>query len=219
VEVEDLHEIRVPGWGRLDARLVLIAESPGKAEVLACPPTPLVGPAGKKWEQWLREAGLTREMFRVENVYEYMPPGSKIEFLAGDPGNLKEILEPWFADLHRRLAKLWDPWLIVPMGNYALYALTGKGKVKWRQREGRGARPGILSWRGSILEYTDLKGRMIKVLPTPHSAATFEQPSLERVCRKDWARIADEARDRRILPTAREHFIKPRLNDLQSFPL
>jgi uracil-DNA glycosylase family 4 len=115
--------------------------------------------------------------------------------------------EPHMRALHERLAALYDPVVIVPMGNLALYALTGKGKVAWHARDGRSVRPGITSWRGSILEYEGLNGRRTKVIPTIHPAATFARgegkdegdvgmrrrsAQYHRACVADWRRIAGD---------------------------
>lgn len=183
------HGARVPGWGRLDSRLVLIGEAPGPREEAVG--EPFVGPSyHAKLRIWWDAVGLKRQDFRIENVCEYRPPGNKAD--AWD----QATWESWMANLHERLAALVDPWLIVPTGNYSLYALTGKGNVHWHKREGKGTRPGITDWRGSILSYTDQRGRAIKVIPTIHPAATFRTASYEGLCRRDWERIATE-RDRK----------------------
>lgn len=199
----------VPGKGPYNAEIVVVAEAPGKWEEIYG--EPLVGPSGKRWEEWLSEAGLDRRAIRIENVCEYRPPNNQAS--AWDEATWKQ----WMEDLHERLANLEDPWIVVPMGNYALYALTGKGSVPWHNRDGRAVRPGILSWRGSILSYRDRRGREIKCVPTPHPASTFRQPELEAMCRRDWARIAEEATFREIATPRREHIIAPTLDDIRQF--
>lgn len=200
----------VPGWGRLDAKLVLIGEAPGpKEEAIG---EPFVGPSyHMKLKVWWDAVGLKRHDFRIENVCEYRPPGNKAD--AFD----KDTWDAWMANLHERLALLDDPWLIVPTGNYSLYALTGKGNVHWNKRDGQHTRPGITDWRGSILSYTDRRGRTIKVIPTIHPAATFRTASYEALCRRDWARIAEERHDRALHLPTREHVISPSLNDCREY--
>ena len=119
--------------------------------------------------------------------------------------------------LHERLAKLSDPWLLVPTGNYALYALTGKGKVKWHTHDGKETRAGITDWRGSILEYTDLNGRQIKVVPTIHPAATFRQPDYEGVCIRDWIKIANEGTFKETRLPQRVHATQPTLLEVDAY--
>ena len=210
---------RVNGWGRRDARLVLIGEAPGPHECRLG--EPFVGPSGallfggairsERVPGWACLAGLKRTDFRIENCCEYMPP--QAQAWRWDRGTW----EAWFDDLHQRLAELDDPWVLVPTGNYALYALTGKGKVPWHTRDGQQNRPGILDWRGSILSYTDRRGRTLKVIPTPHPAATFRDPSLEAICRRDWERIAEESHTREIGLPQRTHLISPTAWDVVNF--
>lgn len=169
---------------------------------------PFVGPAGFRLREWLERVGLRREAAWIDNVYQHRPSGNRIDTID------RITLEQWMSFLHERIAELEDPWVIVPLGNYALYALTGKGKVHWHLRDGREARPGILDWRGSILEYTDRRGRVIKCIPTIHPAATFRQPSLERAGVVDWERIADELTFRELRRPVRTHHINPSLSQL-----
>lgn len=201
--------IRVQGWGRLDAKYVLIGEAPGEHE--EAKGEPFVGVSGYRLGQWWHVAGLKREDFYILNVCEYRPPHNSID--AFD----RAYLEQWMTYLHQRIAALTDPWVIIPTGNYALYALTGKGKVKWHQKDGKSPRAGILDWRGSILQYTDLNGRTIKLIPTIHPAATFRQPDYEHICIRDWMKIAHEGTFREINHPARTHHIRPTLEDLDKF--
>lgn len=199
---------RVEGWGNKRARLVILGEAPGECEENVG--QPFVGRAGFRLNEWMARVGLSRTDAFIDNVYQYRPPGNVIKAID------RITLEQWMGYLHERIAELDDPWVIVPTGNYALYALTGKGKVHWHMRDGRESRPGILDWRGSILEYTDLRGRRIKCIPTIHPAATFRQPTLERACVVDWERIAAELSFREIRRPVRTHHIYPSLSQLAS---
>jgi uracil-DNA glycosylase family 4 len=184
------------------ARIVLVGEAPGKHEELLG--RPFVGPSGNKLAVWWRGVGLSRADFYITNVLPYRPENiDKIP---------KEELEHWIAELHERLAKLEGPVVIVPTGNYALYALTGKGKVSWNRKDGRSERPGIMDWRGSILSWNG-----IKVIPTIHPAHILRTPSLERRALKDWARIAAELDDPALWLPVRDHRIKPTIEDVELF--
>lgn len=202
---------RVEGWGRPDAKLIIVGEAPGPREEEVG--QPFVGPAGYRLTEWMTRAGLSRQDAWIDNVYQYRPVNNKIDSID------RATLEQWMGYLHERLATLTDPWLIVPTGNYALYALTGKGKVHWHLRDGKEVRPGILDWRGSLLEYTDLRGRHIKCIPTIHPAATFRQPTLERLCLRDWERIAAELQFRELRRPVRDHDIRPSLTKLEALYL
>lgn len=204
---------QVLGSGPLGAKVVLIGEAPGVQEDRLG--YPFAGPAGYRLDEWLGTVGLTRRDLRIENVCEFRPPGNELAAFG------KVAIEAWMEDLHARLALLTDPWVLVPMGNYALYALTGLGSVFWHSKDGKNKRPGIMKWRGSILEYTDRRQRTIKVIPTIHPAATFENrepgPEGEPWCKRDWLRIRREMEFREVLRPVREHLIKPTWNDLRDF--
>jgi uracil-DNA glycosylase family 4 len=197
---------RVEGWGNPKAKLVIIGEAPGEREENVG--QPFVGPAGYRLSEWMQRVGLQRQDAFIDNVFQHRPPGNKIGLIE------KAVLEQWMGYLHERIAELEDPWVIVPTGNYALYALTGKGKVHWHQRDGKESRPGIQDWRGSILEYVDLRGRKLKCIPTIHPAATFREPGLERACVVDWERIAHELGSPDIARPHRQHHIYPTLSQL-----
>lgn len=177
------------------AQLMLIGEAPGADEERDG--IPFVGASGQRlfggWRGpgWLPRLGLTREMFVVTNVLDYKPR------------NIDKVprteMEYRFDLLETKVASMPRLRIICPTGNYALYAITQKGKVSWHQRDGRSDRPGISKWRGSILSYVDQKGRTLTVIPTIHPAATFARgkaagKQAERyhyVCREiDWPRIA-----------------------------
>jgi len=181
--------------GPRSARLVLIGEAPGGHEDVRG--IPFVGPAGQTIARWWHSVDLTRRDFYITNVYPYQPPNNR---LAAIP---KSEIADWTVKLHDRLAALDDPWLIVPTGNTALRALTGK--------------VGIMKHRGSIYEYLDRNGRRIKVIPTIHPAATFQTPYHAKRCVRDWQRIAGDVDFRELRLPVREHFIRPSLTDVEDF--
>jgi uracil-DNA glycosylase family 4 len=185
----------VKGEGPLSARIVLIGEAPGVHEDMAG--RPFVGKSGEMLVDWWRAEGRQRRDIRIDNVVPLRPENNDITTVP------KKDLEYWTGDLHKRLALLVDPWVLVPTGNTALKALTGKDKVT--------------RWRGSIMQYTDLKGRAIKVIPTIHPAAVFRQPSLERRCRLDWKRIFSDSEFRELRLPEREHVIHPSKKIINEF--
>lgn len=186
---------RVPPEGSPAARLVVIAEAPATHEVAQG--RPLVGPSGQLWNRWLAGAGIARGDCYIDNVFPYQAPGNKIERVP------RADLAPWVENLHERIAALEDPWLIVPMGNVALRALTGLNQVT--------------KHRGSIYEYIDRRDRRIKVIPTIHPAAIFRTPKWERRCRADWVRVGGDRlfRERRV--PLREHGIRPTIQDVRDY--
>lgn len=201
---------RVGNDGSKSARLIWIGEAPGKWEHVYG--RPIVGPSYTNCLlPWWNDVGLDRSMFFITNVLDYDPT----RLYRGHPDNPAINFVPQgemlaaFDRLHATLAELDDPWVIIPNGNYALYALTGHGKVSWHMKDGRHARPGITDWRGSILTYEDRRGRRIKVIPVVHPAATFNVPWYERVCRADWERIAGDQHFRELRTPERTHIIAP----------
>jgi uracil-DNA glycosylase family 4 len=190
--------IRVPDEGTGREPLCIIGEAPATQEVAQG--RPFVGPSGYKLKGWMTEVGLDRADAYWTNVFPYQAPGNKIAKVpAAD-------LAPWLEDLHVRLARLDGPVVIVPTGDVALRALLARRRLT------------ITKARGSILSYTDERGRAHKVIPTIHPAATFHTPSWERRCRLDWRRIASDLLfpcDLRL--PRREHVIRPTLPDLYDF--
>ena len=118
----------VPAEGSLDAKLVVIGEAPASREVELG--RPFVGSSGQTWERWLSVAGLRRGDARIMNVYEHQAPANKIERVA------RTLVEDCMEEVPARLTELRDPVVVVPMGNYALRAVTrGQyGKVYWDGR-------------------------------------------------------------------------------------
>lgn len=207
---------QVLGEGSLAAKIVVIAEAPANQEVIQG--RPLVGYSGHKQNEIWDSVGIRRVELRIENVSERQAPGNKIARMP------KDELAWWIADLHLRLAKLKDPYVIVPTGNTALFALTGQG----RNPIGKYATPqqratnlkqgaGITNWRGSILTYMDLKKRTIKVVPTFHAAYALYDPSKEIVMRLDWKRIAEEAKTKELDLPVRHHMIDPTTKQFDRF--
>lgn len=184
-------------WSRDDgsyrARFLLIGEAYGYWESQY--DRPFVGPSYRdQLLPWWTSVGLTREDFFITNAWDQGQP-QNINAI-----NQQDMRESW-ARLEEKIAAFegpdgGGPIVIVPTGNYALYALTGLGKVHWHMKDGRHERPGIQDWRGSILTYDDRRGRRHKVIPTIHPAAIFRAPQNEWLCRMDWARIASDGQFR-----------------------
>jgi uracil-DNA glycosylase family 4 len=182
--------------GALDAKLVIVGEAPGAWEEKAG--RPFVGYSGNKLYEWWDHPSvqLRRIDAYITNVYPYRPPNNKISAIP------KADLEHWTAQLYERLSALTNPVVIVPMGNTALEALTGK-------RE-------ITRYRGSILSYTMLGDcREVKVIPTIHPAAVFRQPQYDRICQLDWLRIAAELKSPELDLPRRTYEIDPTEADVR----
>lgn len=195
---------RVPPEGSRSARIVIIGEAPGANENAAR--RPFVGATGSTLTRWWKSVGLQRSDFYLDNVVPYQPVRNDISTVSA------EDMTRYTEELHERLSLLHDPWLIVPMGNTALQAITGK--------------TGILKHRGSIYAYYGRAGNGgergtgesgVKVIPTVHPAATFRDRSLTRRCLRDWQRIASDAQFRELRLPQREHYIGPDIDDLRAY--
>jgi uracil-DNA glycosylase family 4 len=170
----------------------------------------------------MQKAGLRREDVYVDNVYQYVPPRRDIASVAND-----EIIQA-INDLHNRIAKLDDPFVIVALGNYSCFALTGKGKVPPAIRNAFGGgtvikateaeqKAGITKLRGGTYFYGDRNGRCVKVIPSIHPSAIFQQIKWEKRCMRDWRIIAEESMSRYYKPVDRVHLINPQEADVVDF--
>jgi uracil-DNA glycosylase family 4 len=199
----------VPAIGPLSSRIVLIGEAPGETEELQG--EPFCGSSGNLLKQLFYEVDptgqlLNRNTMRIMNLLDWRPPDNAIGKVSEDT--------LWKATirLHEDIARLPDPIVLVPTGNYPLFALTGKGKVKaafakkmdvFSTRAEKGA--GISDLRGSVYLYEDLNGRMIKVIPTIHPAGVLRQYNWFRRSIRDWHLILEESQRRHFPSTPRRH--------------
>lgn len=156
---------------KLDRKGTVIESAPANVNTVHYP---FVGRSGKIWDQWLKYVGLNRDDLWISNVFPMRPQDNDFRTIPDD------LLQESIQRLHEKLAKLRNVNVIVPMGNKALEALTG-GKT------------GINDWRGSILSYTDLNGRVVKVIPTLHPAGWFRNANIVYLCWLDWKRIAEDS--------------------------
>lgn len=200
----------VPSEGPVDARIVFVGEAPGKNEELE--KRPFVGASGNMLRTSLMQNGLLPEKVLITNVCHYRPPGNNIakfitlksrkgvtEFTKAtikDPRIIEGVKE-LYADLART-----KPNIVVPLGNVALWALTGLTRINKR--------------RGSLLKVTwdearnetlnpdddvefmrnieTVVGSITKVYPTFHPAYILRQMHLLGVFDYDISQIAVESR-------------------------
>ncbi|MCK5344733.1 MAG: hypothetical protein KAR20_15070, partial [Candidatus Heimdallarchaeota archaeon] len=107
-----------------------------------------VGSAGKHLNRLLANAGLHRGSLYLTNVSKEKAPGNKMANMPFDQ------LQLWKADLIDEINLLPNPKILVPLGNYALEAVTG--------------RSGITNLRGSVLHPTSRIKHDCIVIPTFH---------------------------------------------------
>ena len=166
--------------GPIPARVMIVGEAPGADEEREG--IPFVGISGQELNRMLHEAGLSRSECFVTNIARTRPLGNLIEqFIALKKKDItpahrllrdKYVLQPildGFEMLKTELESV-KPQIIIPLGNLAMWALTGK----W----------GVTKWRGSMLRTDSLVSqiRSYRVIPTYHPAAVLRQ--------WDWRSIA-----------------------------
>jgi DNA polymerase I-like protein with 3'-5' exonuclease and polymerase domains/uracil-DNA glycosylase len=199
---------------------MLIGEAPGEQEVEAG--RPFVGAAGRELTRLLTEAGIDREACYITNVLKIRPEGNKLGSLialtkgeklartAPDPSwqSCESLAGPharawfhpsvaaWTNELDAEIRAV-RPALIIPLGNLALWAVTGH----W----------GIADWHGSQIE-----SRLGYSVPTYHPADVLRQWSWRPYVTRDLARAVGALRkpefDFAINPTLEE--VHARLSDL-----
>ncbi len=137
----------VPGMGLSGAKIALVGMAPGMEEEQKG--VPFIGPAGKKLNELLSEAGINRDECYVTNVSKYRPPFDDMKRLDECGVNYDEQVNNLFKELRET-----NPNIVIALGEESLKALSGK--------------KGITKYRGSILPalYGDFK-----ILPTIHPSA------------------------------------------------
>ena len=183
------------GSGNPNAKLMIIGEAYGFEEDRAG--EPFVGASGQELNRMLSSAGIGRNEVWCSNVVNARPKGNDFgEWVA----QRKIDITPEHIPLRDRMVRpivklgldsLWEeinlvkPHVIVPVGNWAMWALTGAF--------------GILKWRGSMLRPDGLP----KIIPTIHPAAVLREWKLRSVV------INDLKRAKREMPST-EWVVKPR---------
>jgi uracil-DNA glycosylase family 4 len=145
------------GRGNPQARIMFVGEAWGKQE--EAEGKPFVGPAGKVLTELQLKAGINPADCYYTNLVNAKPPGNDLAawYRHGMPSDL---LLDGLTSLAEEI-DLVKPNVIVPLGNWPLYAFYG-------QRLNRDGEPtGILDYRGYVLEARKL-ARGTKIIPTAH---------------------------------------------------
>ncbi|MEM0461787.1 MAG: DNA polymerase [Candidatus Caldarchaeum sp.] len=173
-------------------RLAIIGEAPGAEEERLG--TPFVGASGHLLDSILRRTNLLRVSAFVGNVYQYRPPNNDITAVENTP-QFVECLDRLKKDL-----AIYQPHLIIALGNTALKALTG--------------RDGINKWRGSVLPC--LFGPY-KVIATFHPAAILRDYKLLPIALFDFRRAVSELQTDGIEVPKRVFHLMPSFTQALSF--
>jgi len=191
---------RIADWGDEKSKIIIIGSYPGRWEEARG--EPFSGPAGLLLNAWLENVGLSRAVCYMTYAYPFKPT---VNFKCIE----RKQIDYWVNDLHACLARLIDPYVLVPLcdtypgGDLSLFALTGKKN--------------IMDWRGSPLIYTDTGGREIKCIPSLHPGMTFKAPRYENRCRGDWLKIKIASETRQNVIIERKCHIRPSLEQLRQW--
>lgn len=180
---------RVPAEGPLTAKIIALGESPGREELIKG--RPFVGTAGQTLNELLEAVGIDRatEVY-VTNTVKEVPRGDKDDYFFKKTGKGKNLqIQPtdeYMAGIMELITEIQKVRahgggnVIVPMGNYALWAMIQE--------------LGIMSRRGSIFESTIFPG--LKVIPTIHPAYFHHSQMWHQfiLCEWDWQRIYEESK-------------------------
>ena len=163
-----LHESRtlaVPGDGKFSAKVMIIAEAPGKEEDESG--HPFVGSAGRFLNHVLEGTGLDRNDFFITNTVKCRPPKNrtpkKLEIDTCTSNYLFEQIE------------LLNPKLIMLLGTVAAKTVLGVKSIN--------------EARGHIIEH---EGR--KFLVGYHPAVRFYREDLEQKVKEDFALLKREVK-------------------------
>jgi uracil-DNA glycosylase len=192
--------------------IALIGEAWGEVEERER--TAFVGPTGYELTRMLSEAGISRKECFLTNVFNFRPPGNKIEALCTVKGmglpNYPAIRKVGY--IHKRyrgeLERLADeleevnPNIVIAMGNIAAWAMLGKTMIS--------------KIRGTVQLSTHTITDF-KVLPTYHPAAIFRQWNLRPVTIVDLIKGKRESLFPEIRRPERQIWIEPTLEDLYEF--
>jgi uracil-DNA glycosylase len=175
-----------------------------------------VGPTGWELNRMLGEAGINRKDCFITNVFNFRPPGNKIEALCttkplGIPGypaigQHGYIHRQFKGELDRLADEIVEvnPNVIIALGNTASWAVLGKTAIS--------------KIRGTV-QMTDpnLLVEGYKVLPTFHPAAIFRQWSIRPVTIMDLIKGKRESQYPEIRRPERQIWIEPTLEDIYEF--
>lgn len=196
-----IHEIRVPAVGPKDANIMVLGESPGQDEVRTR--KPFVGDSGREQDKVWDAIALPRSSLYITNTVKTLPRGSKDDkhafFFHKDNTPTKVYMEGIIEILHE--IREVKPNVIVPTGNYALWALT----QNW----------GIFDWRGSILESVLSPGQ--KVIPVIHPAWFIHSKLWNKLpfLEWDWRRIKEESLSPDIVLPQRDIITDPSPEEIE----
>ena len=192
--------------GPRNAKIIAIGQTPGPDELRSG--RPFSGSSGWEWGKMLEEAGLSRSNIFCFNVTDTLPPAGKVEnffskkreadknglpFIMGRRPNDDCIVEG-IKNIHEVVDAI-QPNVIIALGDLALWALTGES--------------GIIKWRGSIMESTEISGKVYKVISTYNPAFVQRNWSTRSICIQDHRRAFKQSLYPEIKYPKRNYLVRP----------
>ena len=108
----------VPGIGDKNADVVFIGEAPGKNEDLHG--EPFIGTAGKRLDDALENAGLTRSSVYITNIVKCRPPNNRV------PNDTEKSMCNNYLEEELRII---NPKIICLLGNTSFYSILGGKEI------------------------------------------------------------------------------------------
>lgn len=174
-----------PPTGPKNAKIALVGEAPGVEEARFR--QPFVGPSGQVLDQCLQSAGLLRRELYITNFLKHKPPNNDISPWFNGKAFTSRGMQAW-EDLKSELNDVGAN-VLVPLGNTALFALTGLAS--------------ITKCRGYVWSSRGLSSPR-KVIPTIHPAATLRGAYIQRYyISADLRKIKAESERPEVLRPAR----------------
>lgn len=152
---------------------------------------PFAGTSGETLAQMLASVGAKPEEIYYTNLCKYRPPSNKIRSWVDAAGMPNEQFLQGLLALKEEIAEV-RPNVIIPLGNYPLKFLTGKGRWIKNAELKQFDYSGIGDYRGSILEGNGLTGNA-KCVPTYHPRAVLKQYELKHIARLDLRRALEQS--------------------------
>lgn len=184
--------------GPQDSKMFFLGEAPGEVEEATGLPFQNMNGAGKVFNLILSQNGINRRDVRIRNVALRRPPANNMGHFFYDAKCTvpKPELVEWIEQLRLEL-EANKPNIVVAMGAYALWALTGMKKIS--------------EARGYLLTSTLVPG--LKVLPTYHPQAVNYEWKLFPVSVFD-VRKAVHHSETSVMPVDKTRYVAPASFDI-----
>jgi uracil-DNA glycosylase len=215
----------VPAIGPRDAKIMIVGEAPGPKEELDG--IPFVGYSGTLLRYTFERCGIDPAKLFITNVCHYRPPRNDINAWCPKSRSRKhpgrqpnDLVAEGMAELYRDIADI-QPNVIIPVGNVALWSLTGFEQIGRRRGSimvGEIDVPRAMHVASRFDEaeiskvFRSVNGR--KIVPTFHPAAVTRQYTLKPIFEFDIKRAAREARSPDVSLPDRRIYIDPVGEDL-----